>query len=366
MHTLDWIIVGSGLYGATVAHELQKRGLSVAVIEARNHVGGNCYTEEREGIHVHVYGPHIFHTSKKEIWDFINQFAPFNDYRHRGRARIGDKIYSFPINLLTMNQMWGVNSPEEAEYYLQGTRIPCDNPRTVEDWALATMGWELYEAFFHGYSTKQWGRPPSELPAFIAKRLPYRFTHDDSYFPDTDKYQGIPIGGYTQIFERMLQGCMVITGVDFLEHRTAFEKMAPNILYTGCVDELFGYGEGHLEYRSLRFEHEVVDRDFQGCAIVNYPELSVPYTRIAEHQHFEFGGKSRSIITREYPQDHTPGTTPYYPIRDDLNKRLHGKYMQRAVNLFPNYHFGGRLASYQYYDMDMTIAAALTLTQKLV
>lgn len=359
----DWLVVGAGLYGSVFAHEARKRGQKVLVIDRRDHIAGNCYTKEVDGIHVHTHGPHLMHCSQKYIWDYINQFAEFNNYQHRCKVNFEGSIYSFPINLMTLHQLWGVNTPEEAEAHLNKVRISCENPRNLEEWALSQVGEEIYTKFIRGYTMKQWQRDPRELPASTIKRLPIRLTYNDRYFPDMDRWEGIPIGGYTAIFEKMLAGIDVELNADYLAHKSDFKKVATNILFTGCIDEFYGCQEGRLEYRSLRFEHEKIAGDFQGSAIINYTSPSVPWTRITEHKHFEFLSSPVSIITREYPEEYNGANEPYYPINDEKNNQIYKRYVEIAEH-DKSIIFGGRLASYKYYDMDMCIAAAIQAVKK--
>lgn len=358
----DYLIVGSGLFGATFAHEASSKGFSCLVVDKRNHIAGNCYTEKQMGIDVHVYGPHIFHTSSKQVWDFINRFSNFNSYVNRPKSRIGNKIYSFPINLLTLHQLWGVTTPEEAKKKLQEVSKVCDNPRNLEEWTISQVGQEIYEKFIYGYTKKQWMRDPKDLPASIIRRIPIRLTYDDNYFNDT--YQGIPVDGYTAIFERMLCNSEVKLGVDFFKEKEKLSSLAKKTVYTGKLDEYFDFCFGDLEYRSLQFEHESLSGDFQGNAIVNYPEASIPWTRITEHKHFNpERNLTKSIITKEYPIACDRHAVPYYPIGDELNLRILNQYQELAKSC-TNVIFGGRLAEYRYYDMHQVIASALHAAKK--
>jgi UDP-galactopyranose mutase len=356
----DYLIVGAGLFGSIFARELTDKGYSCLVVDRRRHIGGNCFTENIEGINVHKYGPHIFHTSNKEVWEYVNKFTQFNHYTHRPKVTYRDKIYSFPINLMTLYQIYGVSTPEQALKKLEEVKVQKTKGRgNLEEWILSQVGPEVYEIFIKGYTTKQWNREPSKLPAGIITRLPIRLTYDDNYFNDI--YQGIPIGGYTQIFEKLLDGIEVRLGVDYLEHRYLFDKMARKIVYTGPVDAFYEYKFGKLEYRSLKFEHEVLDKpDHQGVAIMNYTEEGIPYTRIVEHKHFEFGKQDKTVITREYPQDKGE---PFYPINDVDNNTRYSKYKE-LMNAEENYIFGGRLADYKYYDMHQVVASALHEVKK--
>ncbi len=353
----DYLIIGSGLFGSVFAYEAMQRGKKVLVLEKRDHIGGNCYTKDIDGINVHMYGPHIFHTGSENIWNYINKFAQFNNFSYRPKVNYQGKIYSFPINLFTLYQLWGINNPHDAQKKLDEARIHMDNPENLEDWILSQVGREIYEVFIKGYTTKQWGRVPSQLPASIIKRLPIRLTHDDYYYHDGHRWTGIPIGGYTQIFEKMLMGADVVTGVDYLENRVRWGAKAEKVLYTGSLDSFYQYRYGRLDYRSLKFEHETIDGDFQGTPVIYYTEQEVPYTRIIEHKHFEKLDSKISVITREYPKEYLDGDTPYYPINDERNNSLYNRYKELSDN--SGVMFGGRLARYQYYDMDQVIASAL-------
>ncbi|WGE89334.1 UDP-galactopyranose mutase [Actinobacillus arthritidis] len=355
----DYLIVGAGLFGSIFAHEATKRGKKCLVIEKRDHIGGNCYTQNVEGINVHKYGAHIFHTSNKMVWDYIQQFAEFNRFTNSPVARYKDELYSLPFNMLTFNKMWGVITPQEAEEKIK-EQIALENitdPKNLEEQAISLVGRDIYEKLIKGYTEKQWGRKCTELPAFIIKRLPVRYTYDNNYFYDT--YQGIPIGGYTGIFERMLEGIEVKLGVDFFAEREYYEGLAEKIVFTGMIDEYFGYQFGKLEYRSLRFDNEVLDiSNYQGNAVVNYTEAEVPYTRIIEHKHFEYGTQPKTAITREHSKEYEEGDEPYYPINDVRNNELYAQYKALA-DATPNVIFGGRLAQYKYFDMHNIIAEAL-------
>jgi UDP-galactopyranose mutase len=360
----DYLIVGSGIFGAVFAHEARRKAKSVLVIDKRPHIGGNCYTEKREGVDVHVYGPHIFHTSDEKIWKFVNQFTNFNNYVNRPKVNYRGRIFSFPINLMTLHQLWGVNSPQEAQRKLDEVRVPCENPRNLEEWILSQVGQEVYETFIHGYTTKQWMREPKDLPASIIKRLPIRLNFDDNYF--NDRYQGIPVGGYTEIFKGLLQGCDIALGEDFFENRAKWEGMAKRVVFTGKIDEYFGYEHGELDYRTLRFEHNSQDGDFQGNAVVNYTDAAVPYTRITEHKYFQpqdLEKTSRTIWTKEFPAEWHRNVVPYYPIGDEKNNEVYRKYKEIADNT-EGVLFGGRLAEYKYYDMHQVIGSALQKSRR--
>lgn len=360
----DYLIVGAGFFGSTFAWHAARSGKRVLVIDKRDHVGGNCYTRAVEGIQVHVYGPHIFHTSDPVIWDFVNRFATFNSYVHRVKARHGDRVLSLPINLTTLNQLWGTKTPEEAATKLQQVRRPLRRPKNMEEWALSQVGTELYETLFKHYTTKQWGRDPSQLPASILKRLPLRTSFDDSYF--NDRWQGIPIGGYTQIFEGLLECCDVQLGCDYLTDAGRLRDLAKRVLYTGPIDEYFSYQLGALEYRTLSFETRVLDvPDHQGCAQLNWTGPEVPWTRTIEHRHFEQpkAQHNKTIVTWETPATWHLGAEPFYPINDDRNKQLYMKYVEMAKQS-PHVIFGGRLGRYVYWDMHQAIAAAMQLAKR--
>ena len=365
----DYLIVGAGLFGATFAYEAKKRGKTCLVIDRRDHIAGNIYTKEMSGINVHVYGAHIFHTSDKKIWDYVGQFAEFNNYINSPVAVYKDELYNLPFNMNTFSKMWGVKTPAEARAIIeeQKAQYSIDEPKNLEEQALSLAGKDVYEKLIKGYTEKQWGRRCTVLPAFIIKRLPMRFIYDNNYF--NDRYQGIPIGGYTQIVEKMLEGIDVRTKEDFLDIRKTGTlsdgtplvqgKDYDKILFTGQIDEYFDSKFGPLEYRSVRFETEELDTDnYQGNAVVNYTEYEVPYTRIIEHKHFEFGTQPVTIISREYSSEWKPGVEPYYPVNNDKNNALYEKYASEAEKE-GNVIFGGRLGQYKYYDMDKVVAAAL-------
>ena len=364
MKKYDYLIVGAGLFGSIFAHEATKRGKKCLVIDKRDHIGGNCYTQNIEGINVHKYGAHIFHTSNKVVWDYIQQFAEFNRFTNSPVARYKDELYSLPFNMLTFNKMWGVITPQEAEAKIK-EQIAKENiaaPKNLEEQAISLVGRDIYEKLIKGYTEKQWGRKCTELPAFIIKRLPVRYTYDNNYFYDT--YQGIPVGGYTRIFEKMLDGIEVKLGVDFFAESEYYESITDKIVFTGMIDEYFGYQFGKLEYRSLNFDNEVLDMpNYQGNAVVNYTESEVPYTRIIEHKHFEYGMQDKTVITREYSKEYQEGDEPYYPINDQRNNELYSRYKALADNV-SNVIFGGRLAQYKYFDMHNIIAEALECVAK--
>lgn len=357
----DYIIVGSGLFGSIFASQLKAIGKKCLIIEKRKKIGGNVRTDEIDGIHVHSYGPHIFHCNSKKIWDYVNGHCEFNSFVNRPKVSYKDRIYSFPINLMTLYQIWGVKNPQEAQKKLDSVRVKIENPSNLEEWILSQVGEEIYHTFIYGYTKKQWGKDPKELPSFIIKRLPIRLNYDDNYF--MDRYQGIPIGGYTKMMESIIGDIPVETGVDFLDDRDYWFKKADRIVYTGMIDSYFENQFGSLEYRGLSFETESLDvDDYQGNAIVNFTEESVPYTRICEHKHFEFGAHKRTVITREYPKNWNPGDEAYYPINDDKNNETFALYKNISL-LEKNVIFGGRLADYKYYDMHQVIGSALVRSE---
>lgn len=361
MSQYDYLVVGAGLFGSVFAHEAALKGKKIKVIEKRNHIAGNIYTRESEGIQVHEYGAHIFHTSEKEIWDYVNQFAEFNRYTNSPVANYKGEIYNLPFNMNTFNKLWGVVTPAEAQAKINEQRAILDRkmPENLEEQAISLVGTDIYEKLIKSYTEKQWGKPCTELPAFIIRRLPVRLTYDNNYFNDI--YQGIPIGGYTQIVEKMLDhdNIDVETGVDFFAKREEYLANYPRIVFTGMIDEFFDYKLGELEYRSLRFETETLDVDnYQGNAVINYTDKETPYTRIIEHKHFEFGTQSKTIITKEYSKTWTRGDEPYYPINDERNNHLYKEYKKMAERQ-KNVIFGGRLGHYRYYDMHQVIGAAL-------
>lgn len=359
MKQYDYLIVGAGLFGSIFAYEARKRGKKCLVIDKRNHLAGNIYTENAHGINVHKYGAHIFHTSNKEVWDYINKFAKFNNYINAPVAIYKDELYNMPFNMNTFNKLWGVVTPEEAKAKIakQIEESGITEPHNLEEQAISLVGKDIYEKLVKGYTQKQWGRPCNELPAFIIKRLPVRFTYDNNYFNDI--YQGIPIGGYTQIVEKMLKGIEVRLDCDFFNNRKELEKEADKILFTGMIDQYYNYKLGTLEYRSLRFETEVLDIDnYQGNAVVNYNEFEVPYTRIIEHKHFEYGTQPKTVVTKEYPATWKKGDEPYYPMNDSKNNDLYAEYKKLAEKE-AKVIFGGRLGMYKYFDMHNVIEEAL-------
>ena len=368
MSKYDYLVVVAGLFGATFAYEAAKRGKRVKVIEKRSHIAGNIYTKEVDGIQVHEYGAHIFHTSNKRIWQYVNQFAEFNRYTNSPIANYKGQIYNLPFNMNTFNEMWGTHTPEEAQAKIDEQRqeMAGKQPQNLEEQAISLIGRDIYEKLIKGYTEKQWGQKATELPAFIIRRLPVRLTYNNNYF--NDDYQGIPIGGYTQIVDKMFASDLidVETGVDFFEHKNEYLEEYPKILFTGTIDQFFDYQLGELQYRSLRFEtKELNTGNYQGNAVVNYTDAETPYTRIIEHKHFEFGkgDKNKTIITREYPADWHRGDEPYYPVNNQRNNALYTKYQELAQQQ-PQVIFGGRLGQYRYYNMDQVIAAALKTVDK--
>ena len=369
MKKYNYLIVGSGLFGSIFAYEANKRGKKCLVIDKREHIGGNIYTEKIEGINVHKYGAHIFHTSNKEIWNYINQFAEFNRYTNSPIARYKDELYNMPFNMNTFNKLWGVVTPAEAKKKIEEEKREAGivEPKNLEEQAISLVGRTIYEKLVKGYTEKQWGQKATELPSFIIKRLPVRFIYDNNYFNDI--YQGIPIGGYTSIIEKMLKGIDIKLNCDFFDNREELENIAEKIVFTGPIDKFYNYKYGELEYRSLRFETDILDEEnYQGNAVVNFTEYEVPYTRIIEHKHFEYGAslgnlaegiaKEKTIITKEYPDMWKQGKEPYYPINNDKNNNLYTKYFELSKK-DKNVIFGGRLGLYKYFDMDKVIEVAL-------
>ena len=364
MKQYDYIIVGAGLFGAVFAHEAKKSGKKCLVLEKREHLGGNIYCENINGINVHKYGAHIFHTDNKQVWDYVNALVEFNRFTNSPIANYKGKFYNLPFNMHTFYQLWGTKTPEEAKAKIEEQRKEFDyisEPKNLEEQALKLCGRDIYETLIKGYTEKQWGRPATELPAFIIKRIPFRFVYDNNYF--NDSYQGIPKKGYNALIEALLDGIEVRLNEDYFENRAHWEDLAENLLFTGCIDEFFDYQCGRLEYRSLKFEQKILDKpDFQGNAVINYTERDVPYTRVIEHKHFEFGTQPTTVVTYEYPDQYEPGKTPYYPVNDERNSQILQQYKALAEER-KNVFFGGRLAQYAYYDMDDTIAAALELSK---
>lgn len=361
----DYTIVGSGMFGSVFAQRATSIGKKVLVIDKRTHIGGNCYTDNINGINVHAYGSHIWHTTDKRIHDYMCQFCEFNNFSLRTKVNYNGEIYSFPINLFTLYQLWGVKTPEEAQAKLDSVKVKIDHPSNLEEWILSQVGPEIYEKFIKGYTAKQWGRDPSNLPSSIIRRLPIRLNYNDRFYPDEHVYEGIPIGGYTQIFEKMLSKSEVRLGIDFFQEQKLLERISNKIIYTGPIDKFFNYNEGQLEYRSLKFENEFHKGDYQGNAIINYTSTNVDFTRIVEHKHFEFTKSDNTIITKEYPQEYNGTNEPYYPINNDKNKKIAQIYREKSQEL-NNYNFGGRLATYNYYDMHQVVASSLALADKLL
>ena len=352
----DYLIVGSGLFGSTFARLAKDSGKSCLIIDKRNHISGNCYSEKIEDINVHMYGPHIFHTSNKIVWDFVNRFAEFNNFILSPKANYKGKLYSLPFNMNTFYEMWGCITPSQVKQIINEQKFK-GTPKNLEEQALSLVGKDIYETLIKGYTIKQWGKDPKELPTFIIKRLPLRFVFDNNYF--NDLYQGIPIGGYTQMFEKMLNGIEVRLNTDYFSNREYFNHLAEKVVYTGCIDEFFDCKYGELEYRSLDFSHECLDIDnYQGVSQVNYCDTDVDYTRIIEHKHFEKSNSKNTIITKEYPKQCKKGLIPYYPINNELNQSIYFKYKQESRSL-TNFIFGGRLSEYKYMDMHAVIESAI-------
>ena len=362
----DYLIVGAGLYGAVFEKKKKKAGKTCLVIDKRDHIAGNIYTKDVEGIAVHQYGAHIFHTNNKEVWDYVNQFATFNRYTNSPVANYHGELYNLPFNMNTFNKMWGVVTPAEAQAKIEEQRREANitEPKNLEEQAIRLAGRDIYEKLVKGYTEKQWGRPCTELPAFIISRLPLRFTFDNNYF--NALYQGIPVEGYTAMVERMLEGTEVRLGIDYLADKANLDTLADKVVYTGPIDAYFGFRLGYLEYRSVRFETEVLDvENYQGNAVVNYTDRETPFTRIIEHKHFTFGTQEKTVITREYPADWHLGDEPYYTVNDEKNNALYARYAEKAAGE-DGVYFGGRLGEYKYYDMDKVIASSLALTEKLL
>ncbi len=366
MNKYDYLIVGAGLFGSVFAHEATEKGKKCLVIDRRNHIGGNIYTEKIEDINVHKYGAHIFHTNNKEVWQYVNRFAEFNRYTNSPVANYKGELYSLPFNMYTFNKMWGVTTPQEAEAEIKRQREKAGivEPENLEEQAISLVGTDIYEKLVKGYTQKQWGRPCSELPPFIIKRLPVRLTFDNNYF--NALYQGIPIGGYTGMIEKMLDGTEVKLNCDYLTDKQDLDKIADKIIYTGAIDAYYGFKFGALEYRSVRFENEVLNTpNFQGNAVINYTDAETPFTRIIEHKFFEFGTQPQTVISREYSSEWKPGDEPYYPVNDGKNSALYQKY-KRLADKEDKVIFGGRLGEYKYYDMDKVIESALELCKRIL
>lgn len=360
----DYLIVGAGLFGAAFAQQAKAAGKTVLVIDKRDHIGGNVYTQEIEGIQVHKYGAHIFHTNDKRVWEYVNRFAEFNRYTNSPVANYHGELYSLPFNMYTFNRMWGVITPQEAEAKIAQQRQAAGitDPKNLEEQAISLVGTDIYEKLVKGYTEKQWGRPCTELPSFIIKRLPVRLTFDNNYF--NAKYQGIPIGGYTNMVANMLEGVEVQLNQDYLERKAQWDALADKVIYTGSIDSYFGYCLGHLSYRSVRFETDVLDiPNFQGNAVVNYTDRETPYTRIIEHKFFEFGTQPKTVISKEYSSEWQPGGEPYYPVNDEANSALYEQYKVLAAKETKTV-FGGRLGEYRYYDMDAVLLSALNMAEK--
>lgn len=357
----DYLIVGAGLFGATFARLATDAGKSCLIIDKRNHIGGNCYTEKIEGINVHMYGAHIFHTSNQVVWDYVNKFADFNNYINSPKAVSKGKLYSLPFNMNTFYELWKTKVPEHAKLIVESQKFH-GTPTNLEEQALSLVGKDIYETLIKEYTEKQWGRPATELPAFIIKRLPLRFTFDNNYF--NDRYQGIPIGGYTTMMYKMLDGVELKLNIDYFSDKNYFNSISNNVVYTGCIDEFFDYEFGKLEYRSLRFEHKVLNSEnYQGNAVLNFCDNTVPYTRIYEHKHFEKINSNNTVISIEYPEEYKKGLIPYYPINDYINQETYKKYKEKS-KLFDNVLFGGRLSEYKYMDMHVIIESAMNKFKK--
>ena len=365
MKKYDYLIVGAGLFGSVFAHEAKKRGKNCLVIDKREHIGGNIYCQETEGINVHKYGAHIFHTDNREVWEYVNSFVEFNRFTNSPVANYRGELYNLPFNMNTFYRLWGVKTPAEAKARIEeqrGEYAHIETPANMEEQALKLCGKDIYEKLIKGYTEKQWGRSAKELPSFIIKRIPFRFIYDNNYF--NDLYQGIPKGGYNRLIEGLLEGIEVRLETDYFSNREEFDSCTEKILFTGCIDEFFNYQCGELEYRSLKFEHKHLDiEDYQGNAVVNYTEREIPYTRVIEHKHFEFGTQPTTVITYEYPDNYEKGKEPYYPVNDERNTEIVNRYRELAKQ-YPNVIFGGRLGLYTYADMDDTVAAALDLCKK--
>ena len=364
MKQYDYLIVGAGLFGSMFAYRAHKAGKKCLVIDRNSHIGGGCYTEQVNGINVHKYGPHIFHTSNKEVWDFMNSLVPFNNFINSPVACYKGRRYNLPFNMNTFQQLWGVNTPDEAKAIIESQRAEYAHiaePKNLEEQALKLAGRDIYETLVKGYSEKQWGMKATEIPAFVIRRLPFRFEYNNNYFNDI--YQGIPIGGYTAVFQKLLDGCQVMLDTDYFQNREYFDGLTQKTVFTGQIDAFFNYQFGELDFRSLRFEHKLLQgiADFQGNAVVNYTEAQVPYTRCIEHKHFEFGKQPDTVITYEYSRKWEKGAAPYYPINNDRNNALYAKYAELAKQ-HGNVLFGGRLAEYKYYDMHQIVENVLNMT----
>jgi UDP-galactopyranose mutase len=358
----DYLVVGCGLFGSTFARLAAEKDKKVLIVEKRYHIGGNCFTENICGIDVHKYGAHIFHTNNDKVWNFVNRFAKFNNYIHRVKVNFSGKIYSFPINLMTLYQMWGVDTPQKAIDKIDSLKLKIDSPKNFEECILSQVGEEIYETFIKSYTTKQWNKDPKSLPSSLSKRLPIRFLHDDRYF--TDKYQGVPIEGYTKLFENMLdhKNIKFETNVDFFENKTKLMSLSNKIVYTGEIDKFYDYRFGKLEYRSLNFTSKLMKGDYQGCSVINYTDKCTPFTRIIEHKHFYGLNNDNTVVTWEYPKDCSENDIPYYPVNNDINNSVYRNYSEIKSN---NLIFGGRLGKYQYMDMHQVIASAIKIVDGL-
>lgn len=361
----DYLIVGSGFFGSICARELTDKGYKCLVVESRNHIGGNCYTESRDGINLHMYGPHIFHTSNEEIWNWINKYVKFNNFIYSPVANYNDEIYSLPFNMWTFNKLWNITSPESAKKIIESQSTTINTPKNLEEQAIKLVGKDVYEKLIKWYTIKQWGKDPKELPVEIIKRLPVRFTYDNNYF--NDKFQGIPIGGYTQIFDKLLKGVEIKLNVDFLSDKNYWESISKKIIYTGAIDRFYNFEFGELEYKTTKFDHIKYEKDnFQGVAVVNYTDENTKYTRTIEHKHFEKYESNSTWVTYEYPTQYdSKHTEPYYPVNDIQNNSKYHKYKELAESQ-SKYIFGGRLAEYKYYDMHQVIQSALHTVEKLI
>lgn len=364
MKKYDYILVGSGLYNGVIAYFATKKGKKCLVVEKRGRIGGNIFCEEIRGIHVHKYGAHIFHTSDKKIWEFVNSLAEFNRYTNSPIANYKGDIYNLPFNMNTFSKMWGISTPAEAMDKINEQRTCITGePGNLEEQAIRLVGTDIYNKLVKGYTEKQWGRECKELPPFIIKRLPVRYTYDNNYFDD--RYQGIPVGGYNVLIDKLYQGCDIVTGEDYLMDKAYYDSLGEKVIYTGTIDAYYGYQFGKLEYRSLKFETELLDvENYQGVAVMNYTDRETPYTRIIEHKHFEFGTQPQTVITKEYPEQWNEGMEPYYPVNDEKNQQLYGKYLKLASKE-DKVLFGGRLGEYKYYDMDRGIGSAMSMAESL-
>lgn len=361
----DYVIVGAGFFGSICAYELNKIGKKVLVLECRNHIGGNCYTENRDNINIHIYGPHIFHTSNEVVWEWINQFCSFNNFRYSPVANYKGDVFSLPFNMWTFSKLWKISTPEEAMSIISKQGSIIDEPMNLEEQAIKLVGSDVYKKLIKGYTQKQWKKHPKKLPPEIIKRLPVRFTYDNNYF--NDKYQGIPVGGYTKIFEKLLQGIEVRLNVDYLKNKEFYDSLSEKIIYTGPIDKFYDYSLGHLEYKTTKFNHKQFEvENLQGVSVINYTDIRIPYTRTIEHKHFELSHSKLTWVTWEYPENYVPGLSePYYPVNDKINNSLYSQYKEKSKNN-PNVFFGGRLAEYKYYDMDKVIESALSFVKTLI